>query len=132
MPNEADHKQLKKKRHVGNDHVHIVWNESGTKYQTDTIGGDFGNVQIIITPLESCGKSSLFSVTTFAAKENVVGPLSGTTILMENELAPLVRWTAVNAHCAVNQLKHTFEPVLQREADLGVIGERHVDQNILT
>ncbi|RKP05954.1 hypothetical protein THASP1DRAFT_19101, partial [Thamnocephalis sphaerospora] len=51
MPTVADDsQQLKKKRHIGNDHVHIVWNEHRRDYRPDTIGGDFGNVQIIVTP----------------------------------------------------------------------------------
>ncbi|GAA5798646.1 hypothetical protein HPULCUR_004051 [Helicostylum pulchrum] len=52
MPTDtSDPKQLKKKRHIGNDHVHIIWNEHDRDYRTDTIGGDFGNAQIIVTPL---------------------------------------------------------------------------------
>jgi hypothetical protein len=31
--------------------VHIVWNEHDRDYRIDTIGGDFGNAQIIVTPL---------------------------------------------------------------------------------
>ncbi|KAI8919457.1 hypothetical protein DFJ77DRAFT_427803, partial [Powellomyces hirtus] len=46
----TDEKQLKKKRHIGNDHVHIVWNEHHREYRRGTIGGDFGNAQLIVTP----------------------------------------------------------------------------------
>jgi hypothetical protein len=31
--------------------VHIVWNEHDRDYKIDMIGGDFGNAQIIVTPL---------------------------------------------------------------------------------
>ncbi|KAF9998203.1 Ral GTPase-activating protein subunit alpha-2, partial [Modicella reniformis] len=51
MPTEPEDRQLKKKRHVGNDHVHIVWSEHSRSYDRNTIGGDFGNVIIVLTPL---------------------------------------------------------------------------------
>ncbi|KAJ3100406.1 Ral GTPase-activating protein subunit alpha-2 [Phlyctochytrium planicorne] len=49
----SDPKQLKKKRHIGNDHIHIVWNEHHRDYRRGTIGGDFGNAQIVVTPLNN-------------------------------------------------------------------------------
>ena len=49
----SDTKYLKKKKHIGNDHVHIIWNDNDSPYKWDTIGGDFGNAQIAITPLEN-------------------------------------------------------------------------------
>nr|KAJ3423044.1 hypothetical protein HK105_003870 [Polyrhizophydium stewartii] len=67
MPTDpADPKQLKKagslgKRHIGNDHVHIIWNEHFREYKWDTIGGDFGNAQIAITPLAD----GMFAVDTY-------------------------------------------------------------------
>ncbi|KAG0207363.1 Ral GTPase-activating protein subunit alpha-2 [Mortierella sp. GBA30] len=52
MPTDPDDKrQVKKKRHVGNDHVHIVWSEHLRAYDRNTIGGDFGNVLIVLTPV---------------------------------------------------------------------------------
>jgi hypothetical protein len=40
-----------KKRHIGNDFVTIVWNESGKPYNTETIPSQFNFVQIVIEPL---------------------------------------------------------------------------------
>ncbi|KAI8873433.1 hypothetical protein GQ42DRAFT_115522, partial [Ramicandelaber brevisporus] len=68
MPNDPrDLRHVKKKRHVGNDHVHIVWNETTSytgstnnddyeesptgEYHTDTISGDFGSVIFVLRPL---------------------------------------------------------------------------------
>ncbi|KAF9110043.1 Ral GTPase-activating protein subunit alpha-2 [Mortierella sp. AM989] len=52
MPTDPDDpRQVKKKRHVGNDHVHIVWSEHSRAYDRTTIGGDFGNVIIVLTPV---------------------------------------------------------------------------------
>ncbi|KND02705.1 uncharacterized protein SPPG_01788 [Spizellomyces punctatus DAOM BR117] len=39
-----------KKRHIGNDFVTIVWNESGKEYAFDTIPAQFNFVNIIIEP----------------------------------------------------------------------------------
>ncbi|KAH7045685.1 hypothetical protein BKA57DRAFT_396360, partial [Linnemannia elongata] len=51
MPTDPDDaRQVKKKRHVGNDHVHIVWSEHSRAYDRNTIGGDFGNVIIVLSP----------------------------------------------------------------------------------
>ncbi|KAJ1967282.1 Tuberous sclerosis 2-like protein, partial [Dispira parvispora] len=40
-----------KKRHVGNDYVRIIYNESGQAYRFDTIRCDFNFVNIVIEPL---------------------------------------------------------------------------------
>ena len=48
-PQELRH--LAKKKHIGNDRVHIIWNESGKTYQPGTISGKFGNMLIVIVPL---------------------------------------------------------------------------------
>eukprot|EP00833_Pecoramyces_ruminatium_P000395 jgi/Orpsp1_1/1174427/evm.model.c7180000050040.1 len=59
FPNDpSDKTHIKKKRHIGNDQIHIIWNEHNRDYRSKTIGGDFGNIQIIITPL----KNGLYSV----------------------------------------------------------------------
>ena len=36
---------------MGNDDVHIIWNEHKRPYKRKTISGDYGNVQIVINPL---------------------------------------------------------------------------------
>ncbi|KAI8910970.1 hypothetical protein EDD86DRAFT_130548 [Gorgonomyces haynaldii] len=64
----GDPKQLKKKRHIGNDHVHVVWNDNWAQYKWDTIGGDFGNAQISITPLPN----GLYAIDVFRDTANNV------------------------------------------------------------
>ncbi|KAJ3321683.1 Tuberous sclerosis 2-like protein [Boothiomyces sp. JEL0866] len=52
MPNYTHDPQCTgKKRHIGNNFVTIVWNESGLVYKHDTIPGQFNFVQIIIEPI---------------------------------------------------------------------------------
>ncbi|KAJ1905441.1 Tuberous sclerosis 2-like protein [Coemansia sp. IMI 209127] len=50
-------KILRKKAHMGNDYVHIVFNESGKEYDFNTIYTQFNFVQIIVTPVD--GKTSV-------------------------------------------------------------------------
>ncbi|KAJ3147009.1 Ral GTPase-activating protein subunit alpha-1 [Geranomyces michiganensis] len=92
-----DEKQLKKKRHIGNDQVHIVWNEHHRSYRPGTIGGDFGNAQLIVTPLPD----GLYSITVLRdPKVPAFGPLHGSTVVTRRILAPLLRHTALNAYRA--------------------------------
>ncbi|PVZ98647.1 hypothetical protein BB558_005353 [Smittium angustum] len=55
MPNSSPSEsntitQHQKKAHVGNDYVHIVFNESGSEYKFHTLISQFNFVQIIVTP----------------------------------------------------------------------------------
>lgn len=51
---------VNKKRHIGNDHVRIVWNDSGMPYQFDTLKTQFQFVNIVIEP-HSLGAIAAFS-----------------------------------------------------------------------
>ena len=67
MPTAAeDVQQIAKKRHIGNDFIHIVYNEDTYKssfsiilifsrrdYNPNLITSDFGDVVIIVSPLEN-------------------------------------------------------------------------------
>jgi len=61
MPSNADDKySVKKKRHIGNDYVRIVWNDSGLPYRFDTLATQFQFVNIVIEP-HSLGAIAAFS-----------------------------------------------------------------------
>ncbi|KAF2397120.1 hypothetical protein EJ06DRAFT_482407 [Trichodelitschia bisporula] len=47
---EYDPQCTKKKSHIGNDFVNVVWNESGLPFKFDTFPSAFNYVYIIITP----------------------------------------------------------------------------------
>ncbi|KAG6841518.1 hypothetical protein C0991_010132 [Blastosporella zonata] len=49
-----------KKRHIGNDYVRIVWNDSGKAYKFDTLSTQFQFVNIVIEP-HSLGAIAAFS-----------------------------------------------------------------------
>lgn len=59
MPNREDDPHFtNKKRHIGNNHVTIVWNESGLPFEFDTIPSSFNSVMIVVTPENSQCASS--------------------------------------------------------------------------
>ncbi|KAG5641665.1 hypothetical protein DXG03_004514 [Asterophora parasitica] len=61
MPTTEDDPQCNnKKRHIGNDYVRIVWNDSGQPYRFDTLATQFQYVNIVIEP-HSLGAIVAFS-----------------------------------------------------------------------
>lgn len=61
MPsNDHDPQFNNKKRHIGNDYVRIVWNDSGMPYRFDTLSTQFQFVNIVIEP-HSLGAIAAFS-----------------------------------------------------------------------
>ncbi|KAG1463089.1 hypothetical protein G6F46_002102 [Rhizopus delemar] len=126
MPTDpSDPKQLKKKRHIGNDHVHIVWNEHARDYRIDTIGGDFGNAQIIVKPLPD----NLYYIQIYRdSKVPYFGPLYDRMIVSQASLGPLVRSTAIDAFRATvhTNLYSFYKSVYaQRASDIRTINQRH-------
>ncbi|CAO0796344.1 unnamed protein product [Mucor circinelloides] len=126
MPTDvSDPKQLKKKRHIGNDHVHIIWNEHDRDYKIDTIGGDFGNAQIIVTPLPD----NLYSIQVYRdSKIPYFGPLFDRMIVSQSILGCLVRSTAIDAfRASVHTNLYSFYKCVyaQRSNDVKTITNRH-------
>ncbi|KAI6118094.1 hypothetical protein F5141DRAFT_1187146 [Pisolithus sp. B1] len=61
MPNVPDDEYcVNKKRHIGNDYVRIVWNDSGRPYRFDTLATQFQFLNIVIEP-HSQGAIAAFS-----------------------------------------------------------------------
>lgn len=61
MPSHAHDPHFNfKKRHIGNDYVRIVWNDSGGSYRFDTLTTQFQFVNIVIEP-HSVGAIAAFS-----------------------------------------------------------------------
>jgi len=52
MPtNKADDPHcISKKRHIGNDYVNIIYNDSGSPFSFDTFSSQFNHVNIVVTP----------------------------------------------------------------------------------
>lgn len=61
MPSKPDDEYcIDKKRHIGNDYVRIVWNDSGFPYRFDTLATQFQFVNIVVEP-HSLGAIAAFS-----------------------------------------------------------------------
>lgn len=99
---EEDRQQIHKKRHVGNDIVHIVWVEDSDEYDTSTITSQFNDVHIIVFPLSN----GLFRVEV-KTKTTLLGiaPLNDGMIVSKALLGSLVRETAISANRAVRTQK---------------------------
>jgi len=84
-----------KKRHVGNDLIHVIWSEHQLDYQTSTIVSQFNAAHVIIYPL----RNGLFRVQ-IAQKKNVsfIGPIIHNMVLRKEVLSDLCRQTAINAN----------------------------------
>ncbi|XP_073839436.1 TSC complex subunit tuberin [Musca autumnalis] len=49
---QSDPNCNEKKKHIGNDYVNIIYNESGEEYNLNTISGQFNYACVIVEPLE--------------------------------------------------------------------------------
>ncbi|BGP06919.1 Tuberous sclerosis 2-like protein [Rhodotorula toruloides] len=52
---ETDPQCTLKKRHIGNDFIKVIWNDSGGDFAFDTLPGDFNFVNIVIQPHTPAG-----------------------------------------------------------------------------
>uniref|UniRef100_A0A7S4KM75 Rap-GAP domain-containing protein n=1 Tax=Paramoeba aestuarina TaxID=180227 RepID=A0A7S4KM75_9EUKA len=123
MPTTDDPQQIHKKRHVGNDNVHIVWSEHLRDYNPRTIVSEFNDAHIVIYPLPN----GLYKIHVFQ-KENVelFGPLMHGMCVSKQLLPSLVRSTCLMAN---KYVRYTHEgyvtPFAARKRVLNQIVERH-------
>lgn len=95
-----DSQQIYKKRHIGNDHIHIIWCEDDRDYDISLITSQFNQVHIVIYPLQT----GLFRVDVFNKNDvDWFGPLRKSTLVTKKELPSLVRITALNAMVTINE-----------------------------
>lgn len=114
-----------KKRHIGNDHVHIVWNEHHREYRPSTMRTDYANAQIVISPADQL---HLFRISLYReAAIGPFGPLFDGALVPRALLGPLVRATAVNAHRAVlaSMGRAPGQAMASRARDLALVVRRH-------
>ncbi|RLN96299.1 hypothetical protein BBJ28_00009332 [Nothophytophthora sp. Chile5] len=100
MPTKpSDPQQIDKKRHVGNDYVHIVWSDNATQvYDPSTITSHFNDVQIVIYPLRKAQRGLFLIKIHSKDKVPPFGPLQSGMVVHQADLARLVRQTAMNAN----------------------------------
>ncbi|KAM9819610.1 tuberin isoform 1-T1 [Syngnathus typhle] len=98
MPNrESDKGCCNKKRHIGNDFVMVVYNDSGEEYKLGTIKGQFNFVEVIIKPLDY--ECNLVSLQCRKDLEGLVDT-SVAKIVSDSNLPLLVRQMALHANMA--------------------------------
>ena len=96
---KGDTQQVYKKRHIGNDHVHIIWDENLKFYHTGTITSQFNQCHIVIHPLSTTG---LFRVkVTHKDDLGFFTPCRSSVIVEKKDLPALVRATAISAMMAI-------------------------------
>ncbi|CAK4523009.1 unnamed protein product [Aphanomyces euteiches] len=101
---ESDPQQIDKKRHVGNDYVHIVWSDNFRAYNQTTITSNFNFVQVVIYPLKHPSYDGLYLIE-ILTKPNVplFGPLMTGMIVSRANLPDLIRQTVMNANRVCRQ-----------------------------
>jgi hypothetical protein len=97
---------LMRKRHVGNDHVSVIWSEHQVDFHNETIMSKFNDIHIALFPLDSKGR--IFRTKLFSKKQATVGgagsavfdfaPLSDGMLVLASALPALVDQTALFAH----------------------------------
>ncbi|OMJ76113.1 hypothetical protein SteCoe_24589 [Stentor coeruleus] len=103
MPTDPnDDQQVLKKRHVGNDIVHIVWSDHYRDYRQDTMLTHFNFVIIVIYPLSK----GLFRIQIYRKTNSDYGPLQDGMVVPAHLLASLVRQTAIYANQQARLSKH--------------------------
>jgi hypothetical protein len=108
----ADPQQIYKKRHIGNDHIHIVWCEADQEYDTATITSQFNQAHILIYPLDL----GLFRVEIKWRQELAwFGPLRWPVVVTKKALPALVRATAI---AAMGAFYRSQSPFMDRQTEL--------------
>ena len=102
MPN-SDPQFNKKKRHIGNDYVAIVYNDSGERYGPGTVKGQFIYAHIIVEPLEF--GSNRISVVCKPELEGELGHMAAPKIVSDPNLSCLVKQIAL--HCNLDAIIHS-------------------------
>jgi len=128
MPNNPkDPQQIHKKRHVGNDHVNVIWSEHTRDYYKNTIISQFNFVHIVLYPLNR-NLSGLLRVDVMVKERTypVFGPVLDGMILSEKVAGALVRMTAVNGS-RISRAKSTgiMRPYLSRKALIAELTQRY-------
>ncbi|XP_021563536.1 LOW QUALITY PROTEIN: tuberin [Carlito syrichta] len=100
---DGDKHRCDKKRHLGNDFVSIVYNDSGEDFQLGTIKGQFNFVHVIITPLDY--ECNLVSLQCRKDMEGLVDT-SVAKIVSDRNLPFVARQMALHANMA-SQVHHS-------------------------
>ncbi|XP_077394615.1 ral GTPase-activating protein subunit alpha-2 isoform X4 [Festucalex cinctus] len=113
MPSDSDDCLTKKLRHLGNDEVHIVWSEHTRDYRRGIIPTDFGDVLVVIYPMEN---HMYFIQIMKKPQVPFFGPLFNGAIINGKLLPSLVRATCINASRAVKSRLTLYQSFYEERA----------------
>jgi hypothetical protein len=108
---ERDPQCSAKKRHIGNDYVSIVYNDSGLDYVFDTLPSQFNFINIIVSP-HSISTEAISPSHALIGAENTffkvemqrrpdmpdIGPMSEPKLVSAQSLPGFVRLAAIHAN----------------------------------
>nr|XP_045017595.1 tuberin isoform X6 [Jaculus jaculus] len=100
---DGDKHRCDKKRHLGNDFVSIVYNDSGEEFKLGTIKGQFNFVHVIVTPLDY--ECNLLTLQCRKDMEGLVDT-SVAKIVSDRNLPFVARQMALHANMA-SQVHHS-------------------------
>jgi hypothetical protein len=124
MPtSKTDSQQIHKKRHIGNDHVKIIWSEHSREWYKETITSHFNLFQIVLYPLGN----GLLRVEILKKEDNIdCGPLYDGMIVGEHIIGTLARLTAVSANRIVRKSTTGYQrPHAKRQALISDVATRY-------
>lgn len=137
MPTKLnDEQQLEKKKYIGNDSVHVVWDENERAYRPGTITGAFNFAHVIVHPL----RNGLFSIRVKRKKDKgeskscvkFFGPLITGMAIPMNILPVLLRYTAINARRSIADKRlQLYNPLGERKKILErIIADHAMDSEL--
>lgn len=115
---ESDPHCTNKKRHIGNDRVHIVFDESGTQYNPESFVGQFNFIVINITPTDNNTYCIRCSRKTGVG---LLGALLMPQIITEEFLPQFVRKVAIYADHTSRKLEKHSQMASNYEERLNLI-----------
>ena len=128
MPtNPKDSQQINKKKHVGNDHIQVIFVENNREYEAYTITSQFNFVTIIVYPLQL----GLYRVTVhYRDSVSWFGPLHEPKIVTKEALAQFINSTIIVAMLNIwNNSIQYFHPVLDLSKKVTQMGSEFIDNN---
>lgn len=134
---EQDPLGVQKKKHIGNDFVTIIFNDSDSDYDFETIPGQFNFYQILVTPTNYQNIDAkirldvldcLYSVTLQKRSDlPSISPLSSRIVVSSDFLPTILRSVALKASI-IGQIFTQFKHGGSDYASTGVIRLRHLKQ----
>ncbi|CAL1697974.1 unnamed protein product [Somion occarium] len=125
MPSDDLEHATNKKRHIGNDYVRIVWNDSGAPYKFGTLSTQFQFVNIVIEPhsrgaiaafSNNVHENEYFKVTLQRAPGMTeFSPIGDFKLISAENLPLLVRQLSLLTDWFVSVFQHTQQDTLRVE-----------------